>query len=464
MNTTAGASVGGRAALALAGLLGAGLAGCGGEALPTDASPIALEPAVRLDAAPVCTTLVSRGQRAPQPVYPSTAVSPDGRAIAGWRHCDGANVVAAVATFDGGQWTPPTILGLGPDEPPRVAIRAGGEALAVWRRNEYLLGPSHGPSATYESLFDPRRGWSAVRPFEEGAGALEMQPVGGGRTVLWWRYPSVDHQLQATRFLSEGRWAPAQAVDLGEIAEPSLSIAGDAEGNAVAVWLRNAPGQGASLTHTVWSARFDVRTGWDSPRALDATGRRRASGPLVALDRAGNGYVAWADGPGEIRVVRSTTASGASAPVLVDFGSAPTSADLSLERVTVDARGGAHLFWTTYGTPTLWTARFANGRQAGPPQALGETSTVEAATAPEGATVAVWSQYDVTINAFVTYTRRYVVGRGWGEAQVLPTSAGGSLLHWPDPKVAVDDQGHAFVLWVESDGESDALWVRRLRL
>jgi hypothetical protein len=378
-------------------------------------------------------------------------------------------MLAAAATFDGQHWVPSTILGLGFDGLMSVFIRPGGNGLALWSAGQDV-GRSD-PEVRYVSAFDARRGWDRARPLADAQISEATSPVGEGQTVL--SLPS-NTSVDVSRFRSDGSWTAAEGLDLGKEARPALASAVDEAGNAIVVWLRSQCCVDGGLVDTVWTARFDVRRGWDAPRALDPIGRARHSLPLVEVDRTGNGYAAWAAGPDAIEVARFTTASGWSPPVRANLGTPPIPG-ITLEGISVDGRGGAHLFWRMSDAPTpsrsfpqgvIWTARFTNGRQTTPPERLAEADDVAAATNADGAAVAGWSKYNLERDGpgtVSTYIRRY--GRaGWREPELVPPAGDRPVRLSTEPHVVVDDHGRALVMWLESDAVMNDVWVRRFRL
>jgi hypothetical protein len=107
-----------------------------------------------------------------------------------------------------------------------------------------------------------------------------------------------------------------------------------------------------------------------------------------------------------------------------------------------------------------------NGRQTALPERLVENSDVATATNADGAAVVVWSKYNVEPEgpgSHSTYLRRY--GRaGWREPELLPPAGSRPVTLSTRAQVVVDDHGRALVMWIESDGRVNDLWVRRFRL
>jgi hypothetical protein len=200
---------------------------------------------------------------------PSIVGTSSGQAIASWLQCDGARLLATAATFDGQRWTPSTTLGFGFDGLMSAFVRPGGNGFAFWSGGQEI-GFS-GPKARYVSAFDTRRGWGAPRLLEDVQITETASAVGDGQTVLW---PASDFFLDVSRFRPDGSWMAAESLHLGNEARPGLAASVDDAGNAIVVWLRSQCCVDDLVVDTVWSARFDVRRGWDVPHAWTPSGVR----------------------------------------------------------------------------------------------------------------------------------------------------------------------------------------------
>jgi hypothetical protein len=98
------------------------------------------------------------------------AISGNGTSMAVWAEQnpgDSNNSVKASLRTSAGWQTPVTIEtsfdNVDPSTPPRVAMDASGNAIAVWRQ-----GPTNAPSI-WAAVYTPQTGWAAPTPFDTGA-------------------------------------------------------------------------------------------------------------------------------------------------------------------------------------------------------------------------------------------------------------------------------------------------------
>ena len=83
------------------------------------------------------------------------------------------------------------------------------------------------------------------------------------------------------------------------------------------------------------------------------------------------------------------------------------------------------------------------------------TSDVQVAVTPDGNAVAVWHEYDgANTNVWANV---FTLGTGWGTAQELQVSNTSDEV---DPRVAVNAQGDAAVVWSENNGVRSDIWYR----
>ena len=177
----------------------------------------------------------------------------DGEAIAVWRKSEngkGAFVQSASETGEG--WSPPQELGVGffYSGAPRIAIDAGGEAVALWERSE---------SSAYSILAAsrPRGGaWSAPtelsHPGEEASYAPKLAINPAGQVAAVWLSGELTKRVISTSVRAVGgSWnAPTDLTAPGAYANEPV-VAADAHGDAVAAWET-----GNSAT-TIEAAGFD---------------------------------------------------------------------------------------------------------------------------------------------------------------------------------------------------------------
>ena len=129
-------------------------------------------------------------------VGPSLAVF-NGRLFAAWKG-GGSDQSIYFASFDGSNWTLPTLFpGVGTSHGPAI-ISAFGTLLAAWKGIE-------GDSGIYYSTFDGR-GWASQKGIEHAATAVGPSLVVMGRVFAAWRGAGADDQLYWSSYDGGPRW------------------------------------------------------------------------------------------------------------------------------------------------------------------------------------------------------------------------------------------------------------------
>jgi hypothetical protein len=339
---------------------------------------------------------------------PEVAMDAQGNAIVAWeawQHNTAGGLteiglMAARQTADGA-WHEAVVL----DTPvgafvgsQRVAMDAAGNAVALWVRTASF-------PTVWASTFSPGSGWrpperltsagdqGALPQFQGSFAQVALDPIGNGLAVWQSTRLSFPHDwtIRASR-LTEGRWAPAQAIqgpqrEIGgspgvavsadgtglavwnewhggvpgiwanrfhpesgwAVAEPINSdvdmlfadVAMDAMGNGMAVSQRYV----GSAVHDIVAARYRAGRGWDAP--VTATpGRNSVQSLQLAMDPAGNALVIWHEGsPGDVFgvwAVRFAIGTDWGRPVLLQ---AAVGAVFEPPRIAMDAEGNGTAVW-----------------------------------------------------------------------------------------------------------------------
>ncbi len=133
-------------------------------------------------------------------------------------------------------------------------------------------------------------------------------------------------------------------------------------------------------------------------------------------------------------------------------------------QVAVDTSGNAVAVWRQSDGPrySIWANRYVVGTGWGEAEVI-ETDNTGNAYSPQvavdtsGNAVAVWYQSDGT--RYSIWANRYVAGTVWGEAELIETDDNGNAEY---PQVAVDTSGNAVAVWYQSDGVThDSIWANR---
>jgi hypothetical protein len=90
---------------------------------------------------------------------------------------------------------------------------------------------------------------------------------------------------------------------------------------------------------------------------------------------------------------------------------------------------------------------------------LGQAATPQIAASRDGSVVAVWQQFDPNNFRYDIWAARYGVATatGWTAPMILDTETGNAQ----SPRVVIDTQGNALVVWTQNDGVRNNVWSRR---
>ena len=236
-------------------------------------------------------------------------------------------------------------------------------------------------------------------------------------------------------------WLPAEDISptTGQSTTPPR-VATDAQGNAVAVWLRS------NGTHMIAQATQRTATGaWQPIVDLSAAGQN-ASEAQLAVDPAGNAVVLWLRSNGTHQIVQSSTRpAGGTWQAPVNLSAA--GANAGMPRLAVDAQGGATAVW--HRLDVSHTRLQAAIRPPGGSWAAATTLSAAGgnATSPavavnaQGTTVAAWLRHNGANLILQSSTR--APGGGW-QAPVDLSAPGADAAA---PQAAVDPNGGAVIVW-----------------
>jgi len=335
---------------------------------------------------------------------PATNVAAPELAVAGsrvaavWDRYDGKHLVVQWSERDPntGAWAAAvTLSSAGADaQSPRIAIDGKGDAIAVWASVD-------ASGWTVLAASRPAGGsWQAPVPLDAaqaGTAAPDVVLDGSGRAVVAWASTAgAGWRVRATARASDGAWAKPTDISgpdqTGSIA-PKLAL--EKTGDVTAVWSRDL-GNGV----VVETATRSVTTGvWSSITQLFTPGPD-ALGPVVAIDRRGDGVIVWtSSGPSGLAVAVSVRPPGKSWRTPAVLETAATGA--VAPRVALDMRGDVLAVWTRVidRKSRVRSARLAAGSSVwSPPQTLSrpgaDALTPQVALDGDGDGAVVWTRFD----------------------------------------------------------------------
>lgn len=343
---------------------------------------------------------------------------------------------------------------------PEVAVDAHGDVTALF--GHWL---SFGETSTTESVrFTPGEGWSTVEPIDGGlvnggrAGPRAIAVTPDGDAVAVWHQVADAHKsIWANRYTSSIGWGTAEPIEqdeTGDARDPDIAV--DPGGHAVAVWH-----QSDGARDDIWSARYTPTSGWDPARPIEHDDGGDALGPRVAIDPDGNAIAVWHQSDGtrdNIWANRYTPAGGWDIAVRLEEVNA---GDAVAPQVAMDASGDAVVVWHQFdGTRfNIWAGRYDRNDGWGDPQRLetsnaGDARNAQVAVSRGGVATAAWEQFDGS--SFGIWSNRYTPGNGWGTAEPLETHVLGEALN---VQVATDPSGNVMAVWYRDDGTRDNIWA-----
>jgi hypothetical protein len=382
---------------------------------------------------------------------------------------------------------------------PQVAFDPMGHAIAVWDQTDpETLAPGAGLETSDDIWLSRTRddgSWGSPLRLEQNEPGDSVFPGlgidGEGNALVTFLQsqevqgnsedpPAQYFRVWAVRYDAvDGR--PAEALCIQSTASDSTcdklefsgdagppQIAVDSEGNALVVWHQGGNGEEPS---TVWSNRYVAGSSWEDAQELAPSDTSDLLKPQIAMDAEGNGIAVWE----QLNRGNQVTSIWSSRyrvqtgqwddpqPVEVDDGNAFD------PRVTADVSGNAIAVWVQQqegsdgGAPFLPRASryLASTRQWEPPTLIGPqgSSSAEAprvAIDGEGRATAVWVQSEGVLSG--VWSNRYEVDAGWGTAAPIgPTGLGPART----PQIAASALGDAVAVWVQFDGVQDSIWSNR---
>jgi hypothetical protein len=365
-------------------------------------------------------------------------VDPNGNVIAAWarRNENGAQVIEAAVRPAGGAWQ--ASVRLSPEaesaEWPSLAIDPEGNAIVVWERFQ-------GTDSEVEAAIRPAGNgvWEApVQLSGEGAHASQPQVAvdpQGDVIAVWVRETGSGGDVIEGSVRPHGAlsWQAPVALSAEGYFAQAVHIALDAQGDAVAIWIRNG---------IVETAERPAATGvWTAPLSLSSG----LGNPHVAMDSRGDAIAIWERDHVVETSVRSVGTGVWVGPVVLSAsGEEADEADIS-----VDAAGDAIAVWQTLSGTTIDADERPQGSGAwerpvavsvGPGQELGAFPKIAVDAA--GNAVVAWDRSNGS-NYIVEASTKSAASSVWQVPVAISPVSQSSYIPW----VAIDPEGNAVAAW-----------------
>lgn len=315
------------------------------------------------------------------------------------------------------------------------------------------------PGETFWSIwvrqYVPGTGWSEAKEID-GVDVNAVLPSiavnrGGDAVVAWLQDDEVGaetHRRVYARRLLAGEWEAApQRVDefTDSTSIEDVFTVATALGDFHVVWR-------AEVTYqNIYAVQANGAGAWEAPGGTYIAGFESAmTGPALAFDPLGNGFMAYSSGsPAQIRVKRYLRSTGrwenSSSVIPGSAGVASSSYPSSAIHVAVDPQGGALVIWR--GTNGVSSSRFT--RAAGWAEAVPvETSAGEVLDWTPlvdwngSGFSAFWAQSAATMNAYASHSD----GTSW-ETPALVSDGDRNVFEWSDLGFGTDRHGNALATW-----------------
>jgi hypothetical protein len=358
-----------------------------------------------------------------------------------------ALIVAALAVSAAApSWTEPRVLSdtdraLGPE----LALSSSGAALAVW---DAETGPDCAQSPASLTCIHTVEvaardgsggGWgSPDRIARPGVGALPRVALNdaGRAAVIWVHDIGRDRVLQATYRTGPTTPFPNPSdLSAAVLGVRNHHVALDRAGNAAVVWAEDHGGA-FDVAAEMRSAASGV---WGAPVVL-STGAASA-GPSLAVSPGGEAFAIWVEGAA-VQVARGNLATGSwESPVALSRNAGVDAA------IAVNAAGDAVAIWALGDRPGVEASIRPAGGPWGDPVALPDGAQFPASAGPDvgfgadGTAVAVWVSGGTSLQSLRSAAR----ARGGSWSRPVEVASG----HASDPNVSVDPQGNAIAVWTD---------------
>jgi hypothetical protein len=395
----------------------------------------------------------------------SVAFDGSGNAIAVWeRSAGGITTIWANLYLVGTGWSavPQQISGPATATAPHVAVNAAGTAVAVWRENDRIKARRYAiPTAVLDAVVDMGEARANAAVADEAPKPKVAVGASGDALVIWHEFNGTENKVFWGQY-SGGSAGTQLLPGQGSNAAAYPQIAMDGNGNAIAVWVQLEGDERirASRYTAAGSAWTMVADPLDNATATDA------GAPQIAMNTSGNAIVVWRElsAGSNVIVARRFTGGVWSAEAVLNSGSV-TNADVP--QVAIDGTGNGIAVWTqTLGAKIrILASRFAAGAWsvAGAIDAdnSGSSSGPKLAMNANGSAFVVWQSLDAAPNPTAIrsiWSNRFVAGWGPSTARSLESAPSDDA---EQPHIAVDTNGRAIAVWQQVDGTVNSIyWAR----
>jgi hypothetical protein len=339
----------------------------------------------------------------------------------------------------------------------QVAMDRNGNAMVVWRQN-------HGLGYFWFNRYTPTDGWGTADLVELGNahGSVAMAP-NGDAVAMFRKIDGVRYDGWANRYTPTAGWGTPELIETDDAGDAFYGdVAIDPNGNAVAVW-----SQSDGVRYNIWANRYTPTGGWSTAELIETddvadVDRQNVPTVHVAMDPNGNAVAVWSQSDGvrtNIWANRYAPAAGWGTAELIETDNADRA---SSPQVELDPAGNAIAVWNQRdGIRTnIWSNRYTPTGGWGTAQLIetddaGEAGGAKVAIDANGNALAVWGQNDGV--RWHIWSSRYTPAGGWTTAELIQTD--GAVAFAFD--VAMNPNGNAVAVWYAYQDTGVELWSNR---
>lgn len=412
---------------------------------------------------------------------PQLAFDARGNAVAVWFEVDGKNSVWARRYDLASGWGAAYRVSSEKSKisgPPVVAVDADGSAMAAWdewkgkstvlRVNRYSLEKGWGKPAAISRTETANDG----KVFYYGFVNKIIADNNGNCFILWGKSAVTEQEsemdshkymgvigtsIYINRFdAGQGGWGePINADKTGKVIPLDIKI--DGKGNAYAMWQRTDIGKNSGEKVHVEINRYEVGKGWSTPAAMEIPYFQTTDyiRPHIAVDSQGNVMATWQQS-GSIYAKRYDRKSGTwGGDQVIESGT------YIGPEVAMNENGDLFAAWNAMegqNNSKIWAKRYVAGKGWEVAKLINDANAasdqMQIAVDPRGDAIIVWRQYGGS--SYNIWANRYDVDKGWGEAVLIDAD---NINEARDPKIDVDGNGNAIVVWSKCDGKLNNIYA-----
>jgi len=402
----------------------------------------------------------------------------NGNAVIAWEQSDGSNLQVFMSEYRSGSWTHPSGLtdNISPDGQDgfsqKVAMDNNGNAIIAWKQNDGTNDQIFKSEYRSGSWTHPSNLTDNISPDGQAARFSQVAMDNNGNAIVVWRQnDGSNHQLFKSEYRS-GSWThPSNLTD--NISPDGQStynpqVAMDDNGNAIIIWL-----QSDGSNNQIFKSEY--RSGsWTHPSNLTdniSPDGQDADYPQVAMDNNGNAVIVWeqSDGTND-QIFKSEYRSGTwTHPSGLSDNISPDGQNAVTVQAAMDDNGNVLISWeqSDGSNNQIFMSEYRSGSWTHP-SGLSDNISPDGQNADDshiamdnnGNAVIVWRQSDSSNNQIFMSEYR---SASWTHPSGLADNISPDGQAAGFPKVAMDNNDNAVIVWEQTDGSNYQIFISEYR-